>query len=124
MTSERAAQLGVVRRLPVLTLDVINVSRYYDLVIRSFADRETEKVFSREGSPRFPGDVQRRMQRKLEILDAAERLHDLSVPPGNQLEKLSGDRQGQWSIRVNDQWRVCFRWQGGDAFKVEIVDYH
>ncbi len=64
------------------------------------------------------------MQRKLELLDAAGRLQDLTVPPGNQLQKLSGDREGQWSIRVNDQWRVCFRWQEGDAFDVEIVDYH
>jgi len=93
-------------------------------VIRSFASRETEKVFCREGSRRFPGDVQRRMQRKLELLNAAERLEDLRLSPGNQLEKLHGDREGQWSIRVNDQWRVCFRWQEGDAFDVEIVDYH
>lgn len=93
-------------------------------MIRSFGDKETEKVFRREGSRRFSGDVQRRMQRKLELLDAAERLQDLRVPPGNQLEKLYGDREGQWSIRVNDQWRVCFRWQEGDAFDVEIVDYH
>jgi len=64
------------------------------------------------------------MQRKLEVLDAAERLEDLRVSPGNQLEKLHEDREGQWSIRVNDQWRVCFRWQEGDAFDVEIVDYH
>jgi toxin HigB-1 len=95
-----------------------------NLVIRSFACRETEKVFRREGSRRFPGDVQRRRQRKLELLDAAERLEDLRVPPGNQLEKLRGGREGQWSVRVNDQWRVCFRWQEDDAFDVEIIDYH
>jgi toxin HigB-1 len=64
------------------------------------------------------------MQRKLELLDAAERLEDLRVPPGNQLEKLRGDREDQWSVRVNDQWRVCFRWQEDDAFDVEIIDYH
>jgi toxin HigB-1 len=64
------------------------------------------------------------MQRKLELLDAAERLEDLRVPPGNQPEKLRGDREGQWSVRGNDQWRVCFQWQEDDAFDMEIIDYH
>ena len=73
---------------------------------------------------RFPADLQRVMLRKLLILDAAERLDDLRVPPGNRLEKLRGDRAGQHSIRVNDPWRVCFRWEGSDAHDVEIVDYH
>lgn len=93
-------------------------------MIRSFRDRETEKVFERERSRRLPPDVQRRAHRKLLILDAAETLDDLRVPPGNRLEKLSGDREGQHSIRINDQWRICFRWQDGDAADVEIVDYH
>jgi len=93
-------------------------------VIRSFRDRETEKVFQRERSRRLPPDVQRRAHRKLLILDAAETLEDLRVPPGNRLEGLSGGRSGQRSIRINDQWRICFRWERGDAYDVEITDYH
>ena len=93
-------------------------------MIRSFRDRETERVFRREGTRKFPPAVQRMAQRKLVILDAAESLQDLRVPPGNRLEKLSGDRAGQHSVRINDQWRVCFRWTDGDAHDVEIVDYH
>jgi proteic killer suppression protein len=93
-------------------------------VIRGFRDRETKKVFERERSRRLPPDVQRRAHRKLLLLDAAEALDDLRVPPGNRLERLSGDRAGQYSIRVNDQWRVCFRWERGDAYDVEIADYH
>ena len=68
--------------------------------------------------------MQRNSLRKLLLLDAAERLEDLQVPPGNRLEKLAGDRKGQHSIRINDQWRICFRWHQGDAYEVEIVDYH
>ena len=93
-------------------------------MIRSFRDRETEKVFQRERSRRLPPDVQRRAHRKLLILDAAETLEDLRVPPGNRLEGLSGGRSGQRSIRINDQWRICFRWERGDAYDVEITDYH
>jgi proteic killer suppression protein len=93
-------------------------------VIRSFGDGETEKVFRRERSRLFPPDVQRRAHRKLLLVHAAERIDDLRVPPGNRLERLKGDRSAQYSIRINDQWRVCFRWAGGDAFDVEITDYH
>lgn len=93
-------------------------------MIRSFRDRETEKVFRREPRTKFGRNVERAALRKLLILHAAESLHDLRVPPGNRLEKLSGDRAGQYSIRVNDQWRICFRWNDGDAWDVEIVDYH
>jgi proteic killer suppression protein len=93
-------------------------------VIRSFADGETERVFRRERSRKLPPDVQRRAHRKLLLLDAAEAIGDLRVPPGNRLERLSGRRAGQYSIRINDQWRVCFRWERGDAFDVEITDYH
>jgi proteic killer suppression protein len=93
-------------------------------VISSFADRDTERLFARERVRRFPGDLLRTMLRKLVALDAAERLDDLRVPPGNRLEKLQGDRAGQHSIRVNEQWRICFRWREGNAFEVEIVDYH
>ncbi len=93
-------------------------------MIRSFRDRETEKVFNREPSRRWSRDLQRIARRKLSMLDAAETLADLRVPPGNRLEKLSGDREGQYSIRINDQWRICFRWGEGDADDVEITDYH
>lgn len=93
-------------------------------MIRSFRDRETERVFRRERTRRLGPDVQRMAQRKLAVLDAAESLQDLRVPPGNRLEKLSGDREGQHSIRINDQWRICFRWRDGDAHDVEIADYH
>ena len=94
------------------------------MMIRSFRDRETERVFHRESRTKFAQVVARAALRKLLILDAAEALADLRVPPGNRLEKLSGNRAGQHSIRVNDQWRVCFRWENGDAYDVEIVDYH
>ena len=93
-------------------------------MIKSFRDPEPEKVFLRERSRRLPPDVQRVAQRKLALLDASDSLQDLRVPPGNRLERLSGSREGQYSIRVNDQWRVCFRWSGTDAHDVEITDYH
>ncbi len=93
-------------------------------MIRSFRDRDTERVFRRERTRKLAPDILRIAQRKLAMLDAAESLSDLRVPPGNHLEKLFGDRDGQHSIRVNDQWRICFRWRGGDAQDVEIVDYH
>ncbi len=93
-------------------------------MIKSFHDRETEKVFHYQFSRRLPANLQRAAQRKLAMLDAAERLQDLQVPPGNCLEKLAGDREGQYSIRINDRWRLCFRWIGQDAYEVEIVDYH
>ncbi len=93
-------------------------------MIRSFGDRETEKLFRRERSRALPGNLQRVGLRKLVQLHAVELLSDLNVPPGNRLEKLRGNRQGQYSIRVNDQWRVCFLWRDGSAEDVEIVDYH
>jgi len=117
-------QLQALVRPRAITFDAINEIRYVWLVIRSFRDRETEKVFQRERSRRLPPDVQRRAHRKLLILDAAETLEDLRVPPGNRLEGLSGGRSGQRSIRINDQWRICFRWERGDAYDVEITDYH
>jgi len=93
-------------------------------MIKSFADKETEKVFHRYFSKRLPPDVQRIGRRKLEILYAAEALKDLRQPPANHLEKLSGDREGQYSIRINKQWRVCFEWRNGHSYQVEITDYH
>jgi proteic killer suppression protein len=93
-------------------------------VIRSFADRDTERLFHRQPVRRLVPDVQRVALRKLRQVDAAVTLEDLRVPPGNRLERLRGDREGQHSIRINDQWRICFRWSGGDAHEVEIADYH
>jgi proteic killer suppression protein len=86
-------------------------------MIRSLRGRESERVFRRER-------VRRVALRKLLILDAAESLEDLRLPPGNHIEKLSGDRQGQHSVRINDQWRICFTWKDGDAYAVEVTDYH
>jgi proteic killer suppression protein len=93
-------------------------------VIKSFADKDTQCVFARERVRRWSTEVQRAALRKLLIVDAAEELADLRTPPGNRLEKWAGDRAGQYSIRINDQWRICFRWSDGDAYDVEIVDYH
>jgi proteic killer suppression protein len=92
-------------------------------MIRSFADPDSRRLFEREPLRRWAAGVQRIALRKLLLLDAAETLGDLRVPPGNRLEKLSGER-AQYSIRVNGQWRLCFRWRDGDAHDVEMVDYH
>lgn len=93
-------------------------------MIQSFVDEQTEKVWRRERVKKFHPDLQRVALRKLAILDAAETLSDLRIPPGNRLEKLSGDREGQHSIRVNDQWRICFRWTKAGPEDVAITDYH
>ena len=94
------------------------------LVIKSFKDRETQQIFTRQRSRRLPSDIQQVALRKLRMLNNAHALNDLQVPPANRLEKLAGDRAGQYSIRINDRWRVCFAWRDGDAYDVEIVDYH
>jgi proteic killer suppression protein len=93
-------------------------------MIKNFVCKETEKIFNRRISLKLPRDIQKTARRKLEILEGAEVLVDLRIPPNNHLEKLSKDRKGQYSIRINDQWRICFEWSGGDAYNVEIVDYH
>jgi proteic killer suppression protein len=93
-------------------------------VIKSFADEETEAIFHGQTVRRFPPNLLRPALRKLLMLDAADVLEDLRIPPGNRLEQLKGDRAGQYSIRINDQWRICFEWRDGDAQVVEIVDYH
>jgi len=93
-------------------------------VIASFRDKETERLWRSGKSRRLPADLRRRVFYKLAILNAAITLDNLRVPPGNQLEALRGDRTGQHSIRVNDQYRICFVWRDGNAFDVEIVDYH
>lgn len=93
-------------------------------MIRSFLCKETEALFNRSLSRKFPSDIQPTALRKLIILDSAESLIDLKVPPSNRLEKLLGDRKGQYSIRINERWRICFKWFRRDAYDVEIVDYH
>lgn len=93
-------------------------------MIKTFADKETEKLFRRIFSKKLPQNIQLAARMKLEILDAAEVLQDLRIPPGNRLERLPGNREGQYSIRLNDQWRICFTWHQENAYDVEIVDYH
>jgi proteic killer suppression protein len=102
-----------------------NKQLVYDLsMIQSFANAETENFFATGRSRRFPPDLLKRAAMRLNQLNAATRIDDLQLPPSNHLEALSGDRKGQWSIRINQQWRLCFRFENGDAFDVEIVDYH
>jgi proteic killer suppression protein len=93
-------------------------------VIKNFKDDETQKIYQRQRSRKLPSDIQQVALRKLRMINNSVSINDLRVPPANHLEKLSGNRAGQWSIRVNDQWRVCFRWEGSDALDVEITDYH
>jgi len=93
-------------------------------MIKSFADKRTAAIFSGRAIRGLPTQIQKRARAKLLVLDAATRLDDLRVPPGNRLEALRGDRAGQHSIRVNDQWRICFSWRDVDAWDAEIVDYH
>ncbi len=93
-------------------------------MIKSFTCKETEKIFNRQVSRKLPRDIQKITRRKLELIESAEVLQDLRIPPNNRLEKLSKDKKGQRSIRINDQWRICFEWRGRDAYDVEIVDYH
>lgn len=93
-------------------------------MIRSFRCGETERIFNLQRSRKLPGSIQQTAVRKLRMLNNASTLADLRIPPANRVEKLSGNRAGQHSIRINDQWRLCFEWQDGDAYEVEIVDYH
>lgn len=93
-------------------------------MIKTFADRRTQELYAKGKAKRFPADVAKRASRKLEYLDLATRVEDLRAPPGNRLHELQGDRKGQYSISVNDQWRICFRFLDGDAYDVEICDYH
>jgi toxin HigB-1 len=93
-------------------------------MIKSFACAETELIFRREVSKILPPDIQQTAKRKLDYLHSASKLLDLRSPPGNRLEALSGNRVGQHSVRINNQWRLCFKWHEGDAYEVEIVDYH
>jgi proteic killer suppression protein len=108
---------------PIVTFDVSNARRYH-IDDSELSLRETKKIWEGELSRRFHVDLQVIARRKLRMLHNSQSLQDLRVPPGNRLEALSGDREGQHSIRVNQQWRICFRWEGGDAHDVELVDYH
>ena len=92
-------------------------------MIRTFADAETRRFYSGGKSGRVPTEIRKRAAMRLVQLNAATRVEDLRMPPSNRLEQLRGNRSGQWSIRINDQWRVCFRFEDGDAFDVEILDY-
>ncbi len=98
--------------------------RYIEPMIRNFADKEPQGIWPGPVPRRLPGDIQPAVRRKLRMLNNAATLEDLHVPPSNRLEALKGSRKGQYSIRINDQWRICFRWNDGDAFDVAIVDYH
>ena len=93
-------------------------------MIKSFADKDTERLFNRQRPKHIPPDVWERAHNKLIVIHAAEDVSSLAFPPGNRLEKLGGNRQGEHSIRVNEQWRICFRWEDGNAHNVEICDYH
>jgi toxin HigB-1 len=108
----------------MITLDVTTLARYPVEVIKGFKDDDTESIFRGEPLRRFGKEIQRSARRRLTMLHAAESLQDLRVPPGNRLEKLKGDREGQHSSRVSDQWRICFVWREHAAYEVEIVDYH
>jgi len=93
-------------------------------MIRSFKETEAAKIYARQRSKKLPTDIQQVALGKMRMLNNALNLNDLRIPPANRLEKLSGNRAGQYSIRINDQWRLCFEWQDGDAYEVEITDYH
>jgi toxin HigB-1 len=107
-----------------VSLTIVNNLFMIIFMIRTFADAQTERFFTAGKSKHFPPDVLKRAGKRLTQLDAAVTLDDLRMPPSNRLEALSGDRAGQWSIRINDQWRVCFRFENGEACDVEITDYH
>jgi proteic killer suppression protein len=121
---KEAPFLPVKRQSRKPRLEPIPITLYVMIVILSFADRETERIWAARRSRRFPSDLQDAALRKLRLLNVSGRLEDLRIPPGNRLEALKGDRKGQHAIRINDQWRICFRWVDGGAEDVEIVDYH
>ena len=112
------------REAAVYPLDIYTQGSYNTAMIRSFADRETEKVYNQIFSKKLPESIQKVALRKLIMIDNAANLGDLRVPPNNRLEALSGDREGQYSIRINEQYRVCFECVNNEFFNVEIVDYH
>ncbi|KXK13549.1 MAG: putative plasmid maintenance system killer protein [Chloroflexi bacterium OLB14] len=93
-------------------------------MIKTFKNDDTQKIYQRKRSRKFPADIQQVALRKLRMINNSVSINDLRVPPANHLEKLKGSRAGQWSIRINDQWRICFKWEGSNAHDVEITDYH
>jgi proteic killer suppression protein len=93
-------------------------------MILNFSDNETEKIWNNNFSKKFPPEIQKIAKRKLLQIHAAINLNDLKIPPGNRLHNLGGERKGQWSLSINDQWRICFKWQNNNAYDVEIIDYH
>jgi toxin HigB-1 len=105
-------------------VDTWRVALYNNDVIKSFKDDTTQQIYQRQPSRKLPPDIQQVALRKLRMINNAFSINDLRVPPANHLEKLFGERAGQWSIRINDQWRICFEWQERDAYNVEIIDYH
>jgi toxin HigB-1 len=105
-------------------VDIWRDAPYNNDVIKSFKDDTTQQIYKRQPSRKLPSDIQQVALRKLRMINNAFSINDLRVPPANHLEKLIGKREGQWSIRINDQWRICFEWQERDAYNVEIVDYH
>jgi proteic killer suppression protein len=111
--------LSYINPLTIITRTVI-----IGLMIKTFADKETQKIFNRQFSRKRPHEIQALVKRKLDFINVAGKLDDLKVPPGNCLEQLHGDREGQHSIRINDQWRICFYWIDDDACDVELTDYH
>ena len=120
----RSGTQGVGTDVPLHEIVTRHVTCYNSTMIRSLADRRTETLFSTGQAGKLPPDIVRRALRKLDMVDNAYRIDDLRMPPGNRLHALSGDRDGQWAISVNDQWRICFRFEGEDAFDVELCDYH
>lgn len=117
------------RLLPIIIqykiqIDIYTENGYNKAMIKTFADRETEKIYNQKFSKKLPQSIQRTALRKLIMIDNAQSLEDLRVPPANHLEKLDGDRDGQCSIRINDQYRICFTYGGNNFYDVEIVDYH
>lgn len=113
----------VTNHVPVL-FDITSYATHTQIVIKSFADKRTASLFTTARLNWIAEALRVRAKEKLKQLEAAERLEDLRVPPSNHLEALRGKRKGQYSIRVNNQWRICFRWDGGDAHEVEFTDYH
>ena len=105
-------------------LDVTNAFRYYRYMIMSFKSKETEKIWNGEFSKKLPSNIQKIARRKLRMINNSNSINDLKIPPSNNLELLKGKRKGQYSIRINDQWRICFKWENNHSYNVEIVDYH
>jgi len=115
---------GTFYNIILIVLDNSNTLYYYIIMIISWPDKETEKIWNGIFSKKYPRDIQRNARKKLFHIHSAIDLKDLRIPPGNKLQALKGNRKGQFSISINDQWRICFRWKNGSALDVEIVDYH